>query len=386
MTLNPSSPDQAPAVRSDVVIVGGGFAGTSAALALSRAGLSVRVIDLADDPPHAFRAEKFSADQLPLLAAVGLLDVFRQCTVVATRAINVRGRRVIDRPAVEDHGLMYADMVRLLRRQLPAGEVFVHGKAQQVQLHGDGGSVHLADGRRFDARLVVLATGHARALRDSLGIVRRVVHPMPTLNIAFTLRAPAGGFAFPSMAAYGEATGDGVDYTSIFPVGDAMRVNTFAFGSFEDPRISAFKRDPMAALLALQPGLARWLHGAEVTDKAEFFSVELSICDNVLQPGLVLIGDAYRTSCPSVGSGLSCLLVDVARLVHHAPGWFATPGMGVDKIAAFYDDPAKRESDRRTHRVAIARRHSVTSRSLGNQLRRALHFGRRQVVDRLARP
>lgn len=370
--------------RCDVVIVGGGFAGSAAALALGRQGLSVRVIELSGTPPHAFRAEKFSADQLPLLASVDLLDAFKPHTRVALKAINIRGRRIIDRPQVEDHGLMYADMVKLLRQRLAGTPVLVHGRATQVALHGDGGSVTLSDGRRFDARLVVLATGHARSLRESLGIVRRVVHPVPTINVAFTLKAPAGGFAFPSLAAYGESTGDGVDYTSIFPVGDTMRVNTFVFSRLDDPRIGAFKRDPLGALLELQPGLARWLHGAEAIDRAEFFSVELSICDNVLQPGLVLIGDAYRTSCPAVGSGLSCLLVDVERLAHHAPRWLATPGMGTDKIGAFYGDEAKRVSDEQTHRVAIARRQSVTSRSLANQLRRALHFGRRQLADRIA--
>lgn len=382
-----SAPPAAPhtPVHADVVIVGGGFAGASAALALSRRGLTVRMIDLAEPPARAFRAEKFSADQLPLLKAIGVLDALTPHTAVATRAINIRGRRVIDRPPVEDHGLMYADMVKLLRRQPETADAFVHGRACEIRLHGDGGSVLLSDGRRFDGRLVVLATGHARGLRESLGVVRRVVHPTPTINIAFTLRAPPGGFGFPSMAAYGEATGDGVDYTSIFPVGDVMRVNTFVFTTMADPRITAFKQDPMAALLALQPGLNHWLRGAAVIDKAEFFVVELSICDHVQQPGLVLIGDAYRTSCPSVGNGLSCLLVDVACLAELAPRWMATPGMGTDKIAEFYADPVKRRSDVGTHQVAIARRRSVTSGSLSNRFKRALHFGRRQLADRLGR-
>jgi 2-polyprenyl-6-methoxyphenol hydroxylase-like FAD-dependent oxidoreductase len=373
----------APQVK-DVVIVGGGFAGTAAAISLAARGLSVALVDLHDTPRPAFRAEKFSADQLPLLDELGLLELFKPATVVARQAINIRGRHVVDRPAVEDHGLLYADMVKLLRRHVPAGVDVVVGKAEAVATSDDVQTVRLSDGRSVAARLVVLATGHARGLRESLGIVRRVIDPTPTINVAFTLTPPPGGYAFPSLAAYGEATGDGVDYVSIFPVGQAMRVNLFLFGGLSEPRVAAFKTDPMKALHALLPGVAPWLAGCGVADKAEFFVVEMSICDQVLRPGVALIGDAYRTSCPAVGTGLSCVLVDVARLRALAPGWLATPGMAADKIAQFYADPVKQRQDEETHRLALQRRRSIMDSTLSNRLRRAVHFARRRLADRRA--
>ncbi len=368
----------------DVVIVGGGFAGSSAALALSRQGASVCLIDLQGAPRHAFRAEKFSADQLPLLDTLGLLDPFLRVTSVAHQAVNIRGTNVVDISTVQDHGLMYDDMVRTLRAQLATSVVFVHGKVASIRPDAERSEVVLDDGRRVAARLVVLATGHARALREQLGILRRVVHPVPTINVGFTIAPPPQGFAFPSLAAYGEVTGDGVDYTSIFPIGPNMRVNVFVFGEMADPRIRAFQQDALGALAALQPGLSPWLAGCQVHGAVDLFAVELSISEGSCQPGLAVIGDAYRTACSAVGNGLTCLLVDVVRLAAHVPRWLASPGMGLDKVSQFYDDPIKKEMDSSAHQMALQRRNSVLDQHRVNRVRRDVHFVRRRLAFRLA--
>ena len=61
----------------------------------------------------------------------------------------------------------------------------------------------------------------------------------------------------------------------------------------------------------------------------------------------MLVGDAFATSCPAAGTGTSKVFTDVERLCNvHIPRWLASDGMGVDKIAAFYDDPVKRACDR----------------------------------------
>ena len=61
---------------------------------------------------------------------------------------------------------------------------------------------------------------------------------------------------------------------------------------------------------------------------------------------MVLVGDAFATSCPAAGTGAGKALMDVERLCNvHIPQWLATPGMGAEKIAAFYDDPVKNAYD-----------------------------------------
>ena len=60
----------------------------------------------------------------------------------------------------------------------------------------------------------------------------------------------------------------------------------------------------------------------------------------------MLIGDAFATSCPAAGTGARKALNDAERLGNvHIPHWLATPGMGVDKIANFYEDPVKQACD-----------------------------------------
>ena len=64
------------------------------------------------------------------------------------------------------------------------------------------------------------------------------------------------------------------------------------------------------------------------------------------QPGIVLVGDAFRTTCPVTGTGCDKVFTDVERLCNvHIPGWLATEGMDEAKIASFYDDPVKQACD-----------------------------------------
>ena len=75
--------------------------------------------------------------------------------------------------------------------------------------------------------------------------------------------------------------------------------------------------------------------------------VDLYVSKGYQQAGIVLLGDAFATSCPAAGTGCNKVFTDVERLCNvHIPRWLAVPGMGSDKIAAFYDDPIKRACDK----------------------------------------
>ena len=74
-----------------------------------------------------------------------------------------------------------------------------------------------------------------------------------------------------------------------------------------------------------------------------------------------MVGDAFSTSCPAAGTGSGKVLTDVERLCNvHIPAWLATDGMGAEKIAAFYADPAKRAYDA----VSLARAFDLRSLSI----------------------
>ncbi len=155
------------------------------------------------------------------------------------------------------------------------------------------------------------------------------------------------------------------------------------FSHVRDPRLLALKDRGLDALFDLLPGLRPWLDGSEWVGDVAIFPVELYKCANVVCDGVVLIGDSFRTSCPAVGTGLSCALVDVLRLRDHVAEWLATPGMGREKIAAFYNDPIKRARDESTHELAFRRREAVNTVSRAHKLYRAAHFAKRGLRDRL---
>jgi 2-polyprenyl-6-methoxyphenol hydroxylase-like FAD-dependent oxidoreductase len=370
---------------ADVAIVGGGFAGCVAAIALGRDGRKVVLIEASPTIPDVFRAEKISGDQLSLLRELGLLDAFIAASTPATRFINIRGKFIIDRPLVEEYGLTYPRMIALLRSLLPSNVMVKFGQVADIEANEDIQRVSLANGESIAARLVVLATGHSEILRRRLGFERILAHPQPTISVGFSIQPPAKGFGFPALAAYGERHGDGVDYACFFPLGASMRANLFLFSDIRDPRIAALRAHGWPALFELLPGLRPWLQDCEWVGDVAVFPVELRKLANVIRPGVVVIGDAFRTSCPAVGTGLSCALTDIVRLRHHLESWLQTPGMSAEKIALFYADPQKCARDDSAHQEAFKRRDKIKQTSPAHVLRQAAYFARRGLRDRISR-
>ena len=86
---------------------------------------------------------------------------------------------------------------------------------------------------------------------------------------------------------------------------------------------------------------------------------DLYVSSGHRQPGVVLVGDAFETTCPVTGTGTDKVFTDVERLCNvHIPAWLASDGMEQSKIEAFYDDPVKQACDawssRRVSVIAVA--------------------------------
>ena len=92
----------------------------------------------------------------------------------------------------------------------------------------------------------------------------------------------------------------------------------------------------------MMPGLGRMLGDFTVPGLIKIRPADLCVTDGHLQPGIVLIGDAFSTSCPAAGTGTTKVFTDVGRLCNiHIPNWLATEGMDLSKIRKFYEDPEK---------------------------------------------
>lgn len=124
------------------------------------------------------------------------------------------------------------------------------------------------------------------------------------------------------------------------------------------------------------PGLRKLMGEFQVTDRIQIRPVDLYISKGHIQPGVVLLGDAFATSCPAAGTGARKALNDAERLCNvRIPQWLATPGMGADKIASFYEDPVKHACDEASLAKAYELRSFSVDPGMSWAARRWIKFG-----------
>ena len=366
----------------DVLIVGAGLGGATAAAVLSRAGCSVAVVDRHAAYPADFRAEQLVGSQTDAFRRLGLLDGIVGRTTPMPSATSACYGRVIDQTHSLHYGMHYADMVNAAR-SLASGATFITGRVAQVTTGPKSQTVALADGTALEARLVVLATGpNDSSLLGPLGISRTMLSEHHSLTFGFDLQATWRR----NLVYYGERPGDGMDYLAVFPIGAVMRANLFCYLDPGDPWVKLFKRDPKQALLGVMPSLEQSLGPFEVVGKIQVRPNSIQRAENAWQrEGVVLIGDAYQSSCPAVGTGIGRILADVEGLSRFVPSWLATPGMGVEKLAQFYQDPAKQRFDDQAVRNARFRRALCTEAGWRWKAYRTQYYYRRRTLGMVSR-
>ncbi|MBR1168217.1 MULTISPECIES: NAD(P)/FAD-dependent oxidoreductase [Bradyrhizobium] len=376
---------ESAAIDSDVAIVGGGLAGSLAAAVLARAGHRVALVDKRAVYPDEFRVEKIGGHQLELLRKLGFLDALGDVACRYDQVLNIREGKVVDVSVGQAYGFPYADLVAMARRQIPDPASLIVDEVTAIGPSDDVQHVELASGRRVRARLVVLATGMAGVLGYKLGIRRRVLAERHSVSFGFTIARKDGTpFDFEALTCYGERTADGIDYLSLFPVRAGMRANLFMFRDPTDPIMRELRREPEATVLRLLPGLRSYLGDFRVTDRVQNWVMDLTVVEGHLQPGIVLIGDAFQTNCPAAGTGVARLLVDVDRLcTEYVPQWLMTAGMGLDKISQFYADRDKIAADQQSLKMARFRQALTSRNDIGWDVRRRLHFLRRSLAHRV---
>jgi 2-polyprenyl-6-methoxyphenol hydroxylase-like FAD-dependent oxidoreductase len=365
----------------DIAIVGGGLSGTIAAIMLGRAGYSVALIDRNQDFPAEFRVEKIGGDQVVKMQRMGLLPILAASAAPIDQIVSMHRGRILDRNNDRTYGIFYQDLVTAMRRAMPPSVQFIAGRVVDLATTADRQTVTIADHGTIDARLVVLASGMSDILRTRLGIEREVLREKQSLTFGFNIR-PVGADRFPFQAItyYGERPSDGIDYFHFFPAGNTIRTNLFTFVDHRHPWVKTLRADPRTAINSALPGLRRLVGDFEVIDKVQNWIMDVGVARNVRQPGIVLIGDAYQTSCPAAGTGVSRLLTDIERLVAHVPDWLATPGMDTAKIATFYDDPEKQAMDARALAMADFRRSLTIDTGLAWTARRRSQYLRRSAL------
>jgi 2-polyprenyl-6-methoxyphenol hydroxylase-like FAD-dependent oxidoreductase len=378
--------------HTDVAIVGGGLAGSLSAAMLGRAGIDAVLVDPHPVYPADFRCEKLDGPQMRTLKLTGLAEAVMRASTLDQEFWMARSGRVIVKRQGDQHGILYDTLVNTIRAQIPAHTEFIHAKVVDISTGPERQTVKLSNGEEITARLVILATGLNIGVRQKLDIDREIVSAGHSISIGFDV-TPAEGRAFPfsSLTYFAERPADRMAYISLFPIGAAMRANVFGYRDLHDPWLKQFRDAPKETMLAMWPRLKRLMGDFTVSGFVKIRPIDLYVSHGYRQDGIVLVGDAFSTTCPAAGLGARKVMVDVERLGNvHIPRWLETPGMGKAKIAAFYDDPVKQACDAHSAKKAFELRSSCIDPTLPWAAMRVakfvLHWGKGMLGRMSAAP
>src|SRR5476651_398378 len=115
---------------TDVAIIGGGLAGSTAAAMLGRAGISATLIDPHPVYPPDFRVEKLSGQvQIDRFRKTGVADAtLRKATHDGANWI-ARFGYLLDRTPSQQYGIMYDALVNSIRAEIPGNVETIFAKA-----------------------------------------------------------------------------------------------------------------------------------------------------------------------------------------------------------------------------------------------------------------
>ena len=151
---------------TDVAIVGGGLAGSTAAAMLGRAGIPAVLIDPHPVYPPELRCEKLGGEQLDLLRKTGLAEPTLRATTLDGEVWEARFGYVVARKPSDQHGVMYDTLVNTMRAQIPSSVETIFAKASSIVASAERQKILLSNDEEISARLVVIANGLNIGLRQ----------------------------------------------------------------------------------------------------------------------------------------------------------------------------------------------------------------------------
>lgn len=362
----------------DVVIVGAGFGGSLLALRMGQAGRSVLLIDRQTWMKPVFRAEKLETAQSERLRRLGVLELRRPLAPPTGSILrfDARGARIVD--TGEQFGISYHDTVNAIRSAAQDHAGFVAAEVVGVDASATDAwrETVLRDGRRIRGRLVVLSCGYRPGIHRRLGVAMTQDPSLRSLFIGFDVElADPQRLTHRGCNEHLDQGRGGIDYLTLFRVGDRLRANLSAQFRVDDPRDRLFRAQPEQALREWFPQLAAHIGDFRITSRFDRFVTTYYRIQPPEAPGVVAIGDMFQSASPATGTGLTKVLTDVELLIEEfVPRWLASGSCDRGQLKQFYAHAQKLHEDRRTHNLWESFLFDAKRRASHEQWRRVQRF------------
>ncbi|HEX9987361.1 MAG TPA: FAD-dependent oxidoreductase [Chloroflexia bacterium] len=337
----------------DVCVVGAGVAGIACAQGLARQGASVVLLERLDPMPNSLKAEKLDGEAVIALLRLGFQPAV-DAALTPLRNVSVFfGERSLGtlRLDMPEAGGMYHVLINNLRAHLDPRIDFRRGaKVVAVKQCSEGIEVVTSTGTSVTCRLLVMATGDARHLIESLGATYETVMPHQVFVAAFMMDGALGGPPAPvdSQTYHSPVPGSPIAYATFFRLGDSHRANVFCPGPIAQEWQRDLKERPLDVMAAQNRLLAAASRSWRIASPVMIRKLQVSRLRMPAVPRVVALGDAAHTIDPSGGGGLTFSLLETEILLNfHIKPWLQTDDFGPGAIRAFYDDPGRTSAVRK---------------------------------------